>query len=103
DAAVEVRGTACPYGSRGGLKFAGVLDALGLDPRGRVCLDVGASTGGFTDVLLQHGAARVWAVDVGRGQLHEKLRGDPRVLAREGVNARLGLREVVTEPVAVIT
>ena len=102
DAAIEVRGDPCPYVSRGGLKLAGVMDALALDPRGRVCLDVGASTGGFTDVLLQHGAARVWAVDVGHGQLHERLRRDPRVLSREGVNARLGLRTVVTEPVDLV-
>ena len=102
DATVEVEGDACPYVSRGGLKLAGVMEALSIDPRGHVCLDVGASTGGFTDVLLQHGAVRVWAVDVGRGQLHERLRADPRVISREGVNARLGLREVVTEPVSLV-
>lgn len=102
DARIEVQGDACPYVSRGGLKLEGVLEALRLEPAGKVCLDVGASTGGFTDLLLQRGAARVWAVDVGRGQLHERLRRDPRVLSREGVNARLGLREVVTEPVALV-
>lgn len=99
DATIEVQGDACPYVSRGGLKLEGVLEPLRVDPAGRVCLDVGASTGGFTDVLLQRGALRVWAVDVGRAQLHERLRRDPRVLSREGVNARLGLREVVTEAV----
>jgi 23S rRNA (cytidine1920-2'-O)/16S rRNA (cytidine1409-2'-O)-methyltransferase len=99
NATIDVQGEACPYVSRGGLKLAGVLSVLRVEPAGRVCLDVGASTGGFTDVLLQRGALRVWAVDVGRGQLHERLRRDPRVVAREGVNARWGLREVVTEPI----
>lgn len=102
DAALEVRGDACPYVSRGGLKLAGVLDPLGVDPAGLVCLDVGASTGGFTDVLLQRGASKVWAVDVGHGQLHERVRRDPRVVVREGVNARLGLRAVVDEAVALV-
>ena len=76
------------YVSRGGEKLAHALDALGVDPRGLDCLDVGASTGGFTDVLLQRGAARVVAVDVGYGQLHPRLRGDPRVVVLERVNAR---------------
>jgi 23S rRNA (cytidine1920-2'-O)/16S rRNA (cytidine1409-2'-O)-methyltransferase len=77
------------YVSRGGLKLEGGLSAFGVDVRGRVCLDLGASTGGFTDCLLQHGALRVIAVDVGRAQLHDKLRRDPRVSLLEGVNARL--------------
>ncbi len=77
-----------PYVSRGGHKLAAALDAFRIDPRGRVCLDVGASTGGFTDVLLQRGAARVYALDVGRGQLAEALRKDPRVVSRERTNAR---------------
>lgn len=77
-----------PYVSRGGHKLAAALDAFGIDPRGRVCLDVGASTGGFTDVLLQRGASRVYALDVGRGQLAESLRRDPRVVSLERVNAR---------------
>lgn len=102
DAAIEVQGDACPYVSRGGLKLEGVLEALRIEPAGKVCLDVGASTGGFTDVLLQRGALRVWAVDVGKGQLHERLRSDPRVLSREGVNARLGLRDVVGEPAELV-
>src|SRR6476619_730448 len=76
------------YVSRGGLKLAGALDAAGVDARGWRCLDVGQSTGGFTDCLLQRGAAQVVGVDVGHGQLHEKLRGDVRVLAYEGVNAK---------------
>jgi 23S rRNA (cytidine1920-2'-O)/16S rRNA (cytidine1409-2'-O)-methyltransferase len=102
DAALEVRGDACPYVSRGGLKLAGVLEPLGVEPAGLVCADIGASTGGFTDVLLQRGAVKVYAVDVGRGQLHQKLRADPRVVVREGVNARFPLGEVVTEPVGLI-
>ena len=78
------------YVSRGGDKLAGALDDLGLDVRGRVALDVGASTGGFTDALLQRGASRVHAIDVGRGQLEWSLRQDSRVNAREGINARDG-------------
>jgi 23S rRNA (cytidine1920-2'-O)/16S rRNA (cytidine1409-2'-O)-methyltransferase len=76
------------YVSRGGEKLAHALAAFAIDPRGRDCLDIGASTGGFTDVLLQRGAARVLAVDVGYGQLHERLRGDERVVVLERVNAR---------------
>lgn len=76
-----------PYVSRGGFKLAHALNTLGIDVAGRLCLDVGASTGGFTDVLLQRGAARVYAVDVGHGQLDWKLRQNERVTVREGVNA----------------
>src|SRR5438067_6519392 len=76
------------YVSRGGLKLEGALTASGIDVRGKRCLDVGQSTGGFTDCLLAHGAARVTGVDVGHGQLHDKLRGDARVTAIEKVNAR---------------
>jgi 23S rRNA (cytidine1920-2'-O)/16S rRNA (cytidine1409-2'-O)-methyltransferase len=86
-----------PYVSRGGEKLAHALDAFGIDPAGRDCLDVGASTGGFTDVLLQRGADRVIALDVGRGQLHPRLRGDPRVTVLERVNAR-ELRELPFAP-----
>lgn len=86
-----------PYVSRGGEKLAHALDSFGVDPRGRDCLDVGASTGGFTDVLLQRGAARVIAVDVGYGQLHEKLRVDPRVTVLERTNAR-DLRDLPFAP-----
>ena len=78
----------CPYVSRGGLKLEGGLKAFGVDPRGRTAVDVGASTGGFTDCLLQKGARRVFAVDVGHGQLDMKLRADPRVVVMERVNAR---------------
>jgi len=76
------------YVSRGGVKLEAALEHFGIDVSGAVCLDVGASTGGFTDCLLQHGAARVYAVDVGQGQLDWNLRNDSRVVVREGVNAR---------------
>jgi 23S rRNA (cytidine1920-2'-O)/16S rRNA (cytidine1409-2'-O)-methyltransferase len=86
-----------PYVSRGGEKLAHALDVLGIDPAALDCLDVGASTGGFTDVLLQRGAARVIALDVGRGQLHPRLRADPRVTVLERTNAR-ELRELPFAP-----
>jgi 23S rRNA (cytidine1920-2'-O)/16S rRNA (cytidine1409-2'-O)-methyltransferase len=85
---VRLKGGARPFVSRGGEKLAAALDDLGLDPSGFVCLDVGASTGGFTDCLLKRGAARVVAVDVGHSQMHSRLLLDPRVEVREGVNAR---------------
>lgn len=88
DAAVRLKGGARVFVSRGGDKLAGALDAFGIDPQGWRCLDVGASTGGFTDCLLQRGAARVCAVDVGHSQMHSRLRLDPRVDVRERVNAR---------------
>jgi 23S rRNA (cytidine1920-2'-O)/16S rRNA (cytidine1409-2'-O)-methyltransferase len=87
--------------SRGGEKLAHALDAFGVDPVGRDCLDVGASTGGFTDVLLQRGAARVIALDVGYGQLHPRIRDDPRVAVLERVNVR-GLRELPFPPGLVV-
>jgi 23S rRNA (cytidine1920-2'-O)/16S rRNA (cytidine1409-2'-O)-methyltransferase len=87
--------------SRGGEKLAHALEELGVDPAGRDCLDVGASTGGFTDVLLQGGAARVIAVDVGYGQLHERLRADPRVVVLERTNVR-ELRELPFAPELVV-
>jgi 23S rRNA (cytidine1920-2'-O)/16S rRNA (cytidine1409-2'-O)-methyltransferase len=77
-----------PYVSRAGFKLANALDAFGIDPAGLACLDLGASTGGFTDVLLQRGAARVIALDVGHGQLHPRIRNDPRVTVVERTNAR---------------
>ena len=86
-----------PYVSRGGEKLAHALNAFGVDPAGLDCLDVGASTGGFTDVLLQRGAARVIALDVGYGQLHPRLRDDPRVVVLERLNAR-ELRELPFAP-----
>ena len=79
---------ACPYASRGGYKLAGALDEFQIKPEGRVCLDAGSSTGGFTDCLLQRGATRVYAYDVGAGLLDWKLRNDPRVIVREGNNVR---------------
>jgi 23S rRNA (cytidine1920-2'-O)/16S rRNA (cytidine1409-2'-O)-methyltransferase len=88
DAAIEVRGAEHGYVSRGGVKLAGALDAFALDVQGLRCLDLGASTGGFTDCLLQRGAATVTAVDVGYGQLAHKLRVDPRVVVMERTNAR---------------
>jgi 23S rRNA (cytidine1920-2'-O)/16S rRNA (cytidine1409-2'-O)-methyltransferase len=87
-AAIELRGTEQPYVSRGGVKLAGALDAFAIDPSGKRCLDVGASTGGFTDCLLSRGAASVIAVDVGYGQLAHKLRVDSRVVVMERTNAR---------------
>jgi 23S rRNA (cytidine1920-2'-O)/16S rRNA (cytidine1409-2'-O)-methyltransferase len=89
-----------PYVSRGGHKLATALDAFGIDPAGRVCLDAGASTGGFTDVLLQRGASRVYAVDVGRGQLAESLRHDERVVSMERTNARTLGPGSLPEPVS---
>jgi 23S rRNA (cytidine1920-2'-O)/16S rRNA (cytidine1409-2'-O)-methyltransferase len=88
DAAVRLKGGPRRFVSRGGDKLAAALDELGLDPNGRDCLDVGASTGGFTDCLLQRGAVHVTAVDVGHSQLHSRLCLDPRVESRERVNAR---------------
>jgi 23S rRNA (cytidine1920-2'-O)/16S rRNA (cytidine1409-2'-O)-methyltransferase len=88
DAELRLQGEDHPYVSRGGVKLEGALDAFGLDASGVVAADIGASTGGFTDCLLQRGAARVYAIDLGRGQLHDKLRRDPRVISMERVNAR---------------
>ncbi|MFA6003412.1 MAG: TlyA family RNA methyltransferase [Elusimicrobiota bacterium] len=88
DAAVEVIADANPFVSRGGLKLAAALDAFPVRTEGRICLDVGASTGGFTDCLLARGAAQVFAVDVGTAQLHSKLHADPRVHSRENLHAK---------------
>jgi 23S rRNA (cytidine1920-2'-O)/16S rRNA (cytidine1409-2'-O)-methyltransferase len=99
---IDVRGRDHPWVSRGGLKLVRALDHFAIDPAGAVALDVGASTGGFTDVLLARGAARVYAVDVGYGQLAAKLRSDPRVVLLERVNARHLTRAHVPEPVDLI-
>jgi 23S rRNA (cytidine1920-2'-O)/16S rRNA (cytidine1409-2'-O)-methyltransferase len=99
---LEVRGAPHPYVSRGGLKLAHGLDHFGLDPTARVCLDIGASTGGFTDVLLRRGATRVYAVDVGYGQLAERLRRDPRVVVLERTNARHLTPAMIPEAPALI-
>jgi 23S rRNA (cytidine1920-2'-O)/16S rRNA (cytidine1409-2'-O)-methyltransferase len=98
DAAVQLHAPGHPYVSRGGVKLAGALDGFGLDVRGLRCLDLGASTGGFTDCLLQRGAAQVVAVDVGYGQLAHKLRNDPRVVVMERTNARSLLAEAIGGP-----
>lgn len=92
-----------PYVSRGGYKLAAALDAFEIDPAGLVCLDVGSSTGGFTDVLLQRGASRVYALDVGRGQLADSLRRDPRVVSMERMNARHLTGTSLPEPIALAT
>jgi 23S rRNA (cytidine1920-2'-O)/16S rRNA (cytidine1409-2'-O)-methyltransferase len=102
DAPLEVRGREHPWVSRGGLKLAHALDHFGWDVEGAVGLDIGSSTGGFTDVLLQRGAARVFAIDVGTNQLAWKLRQDPRVVVHEQTNARYLTAETVTEPVDIV-
>jgi 23S rRNA (cytidine1920-2'-O)/16S rRNA (cytidine1409-2'-O)-methyltransferase len=99
---LTVAGRGHPWVSRGGLKLAHALDHFAIDVTGLVALDIGASTGGFTDVLLARGAARVHAVDVGHGQLAWKLRQDPRVVVQEGTNARYLIREQVPEPVDIV-
>ena len=86
---------------RGGFKLEAALAAFGIDPAGRTCLDIGASTGGFTDCLLQHGAAKVWAIDVGHSQLDWKIRSDPRVIVREKLNARHLTRADIPDPIDV--
>jgi 23S rRNA (cytidine1920-2'-O)/16S rRNA (cytidine1409-2'-O)-methyltransferase len=87
-ATIRLRGEALPFVSRGGLKLAGALDRWSIDPSGLVCFDAGSSTGGFTDCLLQRGALKVYAVDVGTNQLHWKLRSDSRVISMEQMNLR---------------
>ncbi len=96
--AIEVRGAACPYVSRGGLKLEKALRDFGVDPTGYVCSDSGASTGGFTDCLLQQGAKKVFAIDVGYGQLDWKIRSDPRVVVMERTNVRYVTPEQLGEP-----
>jgi 23S rRNA (cytidine1920-2'-O)/16S rRNA (cytidine1409-2'-O)-methyltransferase len=103
DTALAVKGRDHPWVSRGGVKLAYALDCFGIDVSGRIALDIGASTGGFTDVLLARGARRVYAVDVGHGQLAWKLRQDSRVVVRERVNARVLTREHVPEALEIIT
>lgn len=100
---ISVTGQVCPYVSRGGLKLEAALSAFHLDPAGRICLDAGASTGGFTDCLLQHGARKVYAVDVGYGQLHQKLREDPRVVSLEKVNLRYLTEGMIPEKCSFLT
>jgi 23S rRNA (cytidine1920-2'-O)/16S rRNA (cytidine1409-2'-O)-methyltransferase len=100
DAVCTVR-TAERYVGRGGLKLEAALAAFAIDPAGATCLDIGASTGGFTDCLLQHGAAKVWAIDVGHSQLDWKIRSDARVVVREKLNARHLTRADIPDPIAV--
>ncbi len=95
---IEVRGSACPYVSRGGLKLEKALKNFGVDPTGYVCSDSGASTGGFTDCLLQQGASKVFAIDVGYGQLAWKIRNDPHVVVMERTNIRYVTLEDLGEP-----
>ena len=99
DVAIAVE-SKCRYVGRGGLKMEAALKHFGIDPTGRTCLDIGASTGGFTDCLLQHGAAKVHAVDVGHSQLDWKIRSDPRVVVREKLNARYLTRADVPDPIS---
>ena len=103
DDIITLRGDEMPYASRGGIKLQGALSAFGLDVTGKICLDVGASTGGFTDCLLQHGAQRVYAVDVGYGQLAWKLRQDPRVVVIERTNIRHMPADALPQPVDLVT
>lgn len=102
DTALEVRGQPHPYVSRGGLKLERALDRFAIPVTGRIALDVGASTGGFTDCLLQHGAAKVYAVDVGTNQLAWKLRSDPRVVSMEKTNIRNVTAAQIPEPIDLI-
>ena len=97
-AQIEVRGQACPYVSRGGLKLEKALRDFGVDPTGFICSDSGCSTGGFTDCLLQQGASKVFAIDVGYGELNWKIRNDPRVVVMERTNIRYVTPEDIGEP-----
>jgi 23S rRNA (cytidine1920-2'-O)/16S rRNA (cytidine1409-2'-O)-methyltransferase len=102
DSEIRLKGELPKYVSRGGLKLEAALDHFKLDVTGTLCADIGASTGGFTDCLLQRGATKVFAIDVGYGQLHEKLRGDPRIVSMERVNARFIAEAELPEPVDVV-
>ena len=98
DVKIEVRGNTLPYVSRGGLKLEKAMNNFGVSLDGKVCMDVGASTGGFTDCMLQNGAVKVYSIDVGYGQLDWKLRNDPRVVCMEKTNIRYVLPENIQEP-----
>ncbi|MDP9132072.1 MAG: TlyA family RNA methyltransferase [Nitrospirota bacterium] len=102
DAAVVVVGPASPYVGRGGEKLAAALDQFQIDPQGMICFDVGCSTGGFTDCLLQRGAARIYAVDVGYGQFDWRLRQDPRVLLKERTNIRYLESDFIQDPIKLV-
>ncbi len=101
-ARVALEGEVHPYVSRGGVKLEAALRAMKVDPAGKTCLDLGASTGGFTDVLLMRGAAKVYAVDVGTGQLHEKIAGDSRVISLEKTHAKDLTPALIPDPIEVI-
>lgn len=103
DAELALRRRDHSWVSRAGVKLAHALDRFGFDPAGRVCLDIGASTGGFAEVLLSRASARVYAVEVGHGQLHERLRRDPRLVSLERLNARDLTAALVPEPIGAIT
>ena len=98
-AQIEIKGHTLPYVSRGGLKLEKAIEVFGVDVKGKVCMDIGASTGGFTDCMLQNGADHVYSIDVGRGQLAWKLRQDPRVICMEKTNIRYVTPEQIGEPV----
>ena len=102
DLQIDLRGQDHPWVSRGGLKLAKAIENFPINPEGKIAIDVGASTGGFTDVLIQNGAAKVYAVDVGQGQLAWKLRQDPRVVVLEKTNARHLTAEQIPEPVDLV-
>jgi 23S rRNA (cytidine1920-2'-O)/16S rRNA (cytidine1409-2'-O)-methyltransferase len=101
EAVIEILGFE-RYVSRGGEKLEAALEQFRVDPKGHVCLDIGASTGGFTDCLLQHGAKTVYAIDVGHDQMHAKISRDPRVITREGINARYLEPQDIGEPVDLV-
>lgn len=103
EADVQVKGKECPYVSRGGFKLEKAINEFGISPDGCVCMDMGASTGGFTDCMLQNGAVKVYAVDVGYGQLDYKLRVDPRVVNMEKTNIRYMDLDLIEEPVDLIS
>ncbi len=102
DTEIDVRGQDHPWVSRGGLKLAKAIESFPIDPAGKIAIDVGASTGGFTDVLIQNAAAKVYAVDVGQGQLAWKLRQDPRVVVLEKTNARHLTAEQIPDPIDLV-
>ncbi|UVT18848.1 MAG: TlyA family RNA methyltransferase [Nitrospira sp.] len=102
DASIEITGESTPFVSRGGEKLTAALDSYSIVPQGMICLDVGCSTGGFTDCLLKRGAARVYAVDVGYGQFDWRLRHDPRVVLIERTNIRYIARSAIPEPVDLV-
>ncbi len=103
DADIEVKGKECPYVSRGGLKLEKAIEEWGVDCKDKVCMDMGASTGGFTDCMLQHGASKVYAIDVGYGQLDYKLRTDDRVVNMEKTNIRYLDISLIREPIGLIS